>query len=69
MVAQTMVYARQRTAEAPVLSAPSMPRALTACGVHRLELFSDFAAAEPHWRALEQDGAVSPYQRFDWLHP
>jgi CelD/BcsL family acetyltransferase involved in cellulose biosynthesis len=67
MVAQTMAYARQRTAEAPILTAPSMPRPLTASGVHRLELFSDFAAAEPHWRALEANGVYTPYQRFDWM--
>ncbi len=67
MVAQTMAYARQRAAEAPILTAPSMPRPLAASGVHRLELFSDFAAAEPHWRALEANGVYTPYQRFDWM--
>jgi CelD/BcsL family acetyltransferase involved in cellulose biosynthesis len=67
MVAQTMSYARQRPDEVPILTAPSMPRTLTSCGVHRLELFPDFAAAEPHWRTLEQTGVLSPYQRFDWL--
>jgi len=68
MVAQTMAYARERMAEAAILTAPSMPNALTACGVHRLELFTDFAAAEPHWRALEANGVLTPYQRFNWMN-
>lgn len=34
----------------------------------RVEVFHDLAAAEPHWRALEQAGALStPYQRYDFL--
>jgi len=44
-----------------------MPQALSACGIHRLELFTDFPAAEPHWRALEQNGVFTPYQRYDWM--
>ncbi|HVT55163.1 MAG TPA: GNAT family N-acetyltransferase [Xanthobacteraceae bacterium] len=44
-----------------------MPRPLLDCGIHRLELFSDFAAAEPHWRALEKKSACTPYQHFDWM--
>jgi len=68
MVAQAMVYARERAGEPAILTAPSMPRALTAGGIHRLELFTDFRSAEPHWRALEQNGVLSPYQQFDWLH-
>jgi CelD/BcsL family acetyltransferase involved in cellulose biosynthesis len=67
MVAQTMAYAREKTAEAPILTAPSMPHALSACGIHRLELFSEFAEAEPHWRALEENGVYTPYQQFDWM--
>jgi CelD/BcsL family acetyltransferase involved in cellulose biosynthesis len=67
MVAQTMVYARQRTMESSILTAPSMPRALTACGVHRLELFTDYATAKPHWLALEQNGVFTPYQHFAWM--
>jgi CelD/BcsL family acetyltransferase involved in cellulose biosynthesis len=27
------------------------------------------AAAEPHWRHLESEGVLTPYQRFDWLAP
>lgn len=53
--------------EAPVLTAPSMPRALAASGIHRLELISNFASAKPYWNALEQNGVLSPYQRFDWM--
>jgi CelD/BcsL family acetyltransferase involved in cellulose biosynthesis len=34
----------------------------------RTEVFDDMAAAEPFWRALEQDDAwATPYQRFDLL--
>lgn len=67
MVAQTVAYARERTAKGPILTAPSMPRALGACGIHRLELFTNFADAEPHWRALGESGVYTPYQQFDWM--
>ncbi len=45
-------------------------RGLPAADPHiaRLELFNDMAAAEPHWRALEQsDSLATPYQRYDFL--
>jgi CelD/BcsL family acetyltransferase involved in cellulose biosynthesis len=32
-----------------------------------IDLHESLAAAEPVWRALEQKGVVTPYQRFDWL--
>ena len=67
MAAQAIVYAGERTGEPAILTAPSMPRALIAGGIHRLELFTDFRSSEPHWRSLEQDGVLSPYQQFDWL--
>ena len=33
----------------------------------RVEVFQKLAAAEPHWRALERDGVLTAYQRFDWV--
>jgi CelD/BcsL family acetyltransferase involved in cellulose biosynthesis len=45
-------------------SAPvARPRALLA----RVEIIADLAAAEAPWRALERDGTLTPYQRFDWI--
>ena len=36
--------------------------------VARVEVFDDMAAAEPSWRALEEEHALStPYQRYDFL--
>ncbi|MGH6683144.1 MAG: GNAT family N-acetyltransferase, partial [Pseudolabrys sp.] len=36
--------------------------------IARIEVFEDMAAAEPHWRALEQvDSLATPYQRYDFL--
>jgi CelD/BcsL family acetyltransferase involved in cellulose biosynthesis len=36
--------------------------------IARIEVFDDFAAAEPHWRALERARALAtPYQNFDFL--
>jgi CelD/BcsL family acetyltransferase involved in cellulose biosynthesis len=36
--------------------------------IARVELFTDMAAAEPHWRALEQAANLAtPYQRYDFL--
>ncbi len=32
-----------------------------------IEIAADMAATEGVWRALENDGAASPYQRFDWV--
>src|SRR5690606_28805231 len=34
--------------------------------IARVEVFHDLAAAEPHWRALEQ-GLATPYQDYDLL--
>jgi len=34
-----------------------------------VEVFDDLAAVEPTWRALEAEGVLSPYQRFDWMAP
>ena len=31
------------------------------------QIFNDLAEVEPLWRALEAEGAGSPYQRFDWV--
>lgn len=36
-------------------------------GPGRLELYRSLAEAESVWRALEGDGVMSPYQRFDWV--
>jgi CelD/BcsL family acetyltransferase involved in cellulose biosynthesis len=45
---------------------PLSPR--SAAAIARVEVFSDMAAAEPHWRKLERAGAVATsYQRFDML--
>lgn len=33
----------------------------------RMEIFRDFAKAEPHWRTLEASGTLTPYQRYDYL--
>ena len=36
--------------------------------IARVEVYDDFAAAQPHWQALEQTGVLStPYQAFDFL--
>jgi CelD/BcsL family acetyltransferase involved in cellulose biosynthesis len=36
--------------------------------IARVELFTDMAAAEPHWRVLEQAANLAtPYQRYDFL--
>ncbi len=36
--------------------------------IARVEVYDDFATAEPHWQALAQSGNVStPYQAFDFL--
>ena len=44
------------------------PRARPMAAITRVEVFDDMAAAEPHWRRLERDGAfTTPYQRFDLL--
>jgi CelD/BcsL family acetyltransferase involved in cellulose biosynthesis len=40
----------------------------TVGGIARVEVYGDFTAAEPTWRALEQTGnLVTPYQTFDFL--
>ncbi|MGI8525281.1 MAG: GNAT family N-acetyltransferase [Pseudolabrys sp.] len=50
---------------APALPAETAPATVR---VARTEIFTSFAAAEPHWRALERaDAVMSPYQRFDFL--
>jgi CelD/BcsL family acetyltransferase involved in cellulose biosynthesis len=33
----------------------------------RIEVASDLPAVEDLWRALEEKGGASPYQRFDWV--
>ncbi len=55
-----------------VVSIRSLPtgRGLTAADrrIARLEIFNSMAAAEPHWRALDQsDSLATPYQRYDFL--
>jgi CelD/BcsL family acetyltransferase involved in cellulose biosynthesis len=54
----------------PIRSVPAGARSLQASDlrVARVEIFSTMAAAEPHWRALEQaDTLATPYQRYDFL--
>ena len=45
----------------------SLPRGGSAAS-RGWRFFDDMAAAEPHWRALEQvDSLATPYQRYDFL--
>jgi len=67
MAGNATVIARVRAAEVPILAAPSLPRAVSACGIARVELVGDLAAAEPPWRRLEETGVLTPYQRYDWV--
>ncbi len=47
---------------------PGLPaRAASAGALDGVEFFTSLAAAEPFWRALERDGVLTPYQRFDWV--
>jgi CelD/BcsL family acetyltransferase involved in cellulose biosynthesis len=48
-------------------SFPTEDRSAPAADAHiaRVTIFPDMAAAEPHWRALEQ-GLTTPYQRYDF---
>jgi CelD/BcsL family acetyltransferase involved in cellulose biosynthesis len=49
--------------EAARASAPKVD-----CRAVRVEIFDDFADAEPYWRALEQPGTLAtPYQNYDLL--
>ena len=49
-------------------TAPDAPEPLGSASVARIEVFDDFAAAEPAWRKLIDLGAVaSPYQGYDWV--
>ena len=53
-----------------IRSLPAGGRGLTTADrrIARMEIFGDLAAAEPHWRALEQaDSLATPYQRYDFL--
>ncbi len=67
MAGNARVFARVRTAEAPILAAPSLPRVVSAYGIARIELIGDLTSAEPYWRRLEETGVLTPYQRFDWI--
>jgi CelD/BcsL family acetyltransferase involved in cellulose biosynthesis len=54
----------------PLRSVPAGARGLPATDRHvaRVEIFNTMAAAESHWRALEQaDTLATPYQRYDFL--
>jgi CelD/BcsL family acetyltransferase involved in cellulose biosynthesis len=54
----------------PIRSLPAGIRTLPATDrqVARVDIFNTMAAAEPHWRALEQaDSLATPYQRYDFL--
>jgi CelD/BcsL family acetyltransferase involved in cellulose biosynthesis len=47
---------------------PSIAAAPIRGRIARVEIFHEFAAAEPSWRALERANAVgTPYQRYDFL--
>ena len=55
----------------PIRSVPAGARGLPATDRHvaRVEIFTTMAAAEPHWRTLEQaDTLATPYQRYDFLN-
>ena len=54
----------------PIRSLPVGGHSLPATDrrIARVEIFSEMAAAEPHWRALEQAHTLAtPYQRYDFL--
>lgn len=61
--------ASESTAAAAHLHAPVKPVRAAAMGerLAAVELYRSLAAAEPAWRTLEQNGVLSPYQRFDWI--
>jgi CelD/BcsL family acetyltransferase involved in cellulose biosynthesis len=44
-----------------------VPVARPRTALARVDIITDLAAAEAPWRALERDGALTPYQRFDWI--
>jgi CelD/BcsL family acetyltransferase involved in cellulose biosynthesis len=46
--------------------APAAPPRSEPAGL-AIEIVPDLLAAEPAWREIEQDPAMSPYGRFDWL--
>ena len=51
----------------PLRASESTPRARPRVRLARVEIVTDLAAAEAPWRALEREGVLSPYQRFDWI--
>jgi len=64
MIGKASVIERDGRPARACESAPvRRPRALLA----RVEIIADLAAAEVPWRALERDGTLTPYQRFDWI--
>ena len=50
-----------------VAGAEPLPARLAANSSLTAQIFDDLAEVEPLWRALEAEGAGSPYQRFDWV--
>jgi len=50
-----------------VAGAEPLPARLAANPSLTVQIFDDLAEVEPLWRALEAEGAGSPYQRFDWV--
>src|SRR5216683_8121850 len=47
----------------------SEPKERSGTGAFRLELFDEFAAAEPLWRQIEVAAPLAtPYQRFAWIN-
>ncbi|HEV1998954.1 MAG TPA: GNAT family N-acetyltransferase [Xanthobacteraceae bacterium] len=51
----------------PLRASESTPRARPRAALARVEIITNLAAAEAPWRALERDGALTPYQRFAWI--
>ena len=48
------------------LPGAAAPRANAACPAAEVDCASDFAAIEPHWLRLQQEGLCTPYQTCAW---
>jgi CelD/BcsL family acetyltransferase involved in cellulose biosynthesis len=66
MASETTIVAERALPMAHPLATPSAA-ARTSGRLARIEIIGEMAEAEPVWRALEADGVLSPYQRFDWI--
>jgi CelD/BcsL family acetyltransferase involved in cellulose biosynthesis len=64
--ALSMIKASVIELDAPVRVSERAPVVRPRAALARVEIITDLAAAEAPWRALERDGVLTPYQRFDW---